>query len=713
MNLNPDDPRLTAYLLDELPPEERASVESEIQGSEALYQDAMELHDTACWLKEELRSEPLLVLDPARAQAVEAAIAAHEMPDVPEPAPSAQSADGPAAGLATVAIAWLRRWWPLVATAGAVGILALIWRPGVGWPRSQPRLAQGIPEAVVLPGVPPAAIVTPSVPTDPSSSLDVPPVSDPANQQPPTNPPVATHPRMDLAMMIRYGMIKGVDAATLELMANARSVPSGPPPTYTVPTDAYRASPWGLRERVPGGTGENPFRLAHEAPLSTFGLDVDTASYSLLRRQLSQRALPAPGSLRLEEMINYFPYAYAEPTDGRPIAVHLEIAGCPWNETHRLLRVGLKARGFAGDRRPTANLVFLVDESGSMQPANKLPLLKQSLRLLVEQLRPEDRVAIVTYADFARVVLRPTSGDSKAAILGALDEIAAGGSTNGGDGLATAYDLAVASFTREGVNRVILCSDGDFNVGLTDGPALDSFIAGRARSGVYLTTLGFGMANYRDDRMERLARHGNGNYAYVDTLNEARKVLGEQLEATLVTVAKDVKVQLEFNPETVHSYRLLGYENRHLAARDFNDDRRDAGDLGAGHTVTAFYEIVPKQAEPGIDPLRYRPASATGHAGELLLFKLRYQEPDAGASSRLDLAVKDGGRTYAQASPDFKFAAAVAAFGMILNESPHRGTATLGAVHELAGEALEPDPWGYRRDFRDLVETARALRPAW
>ncbi len=710
MTLHPDDPRLTAYLLEELPPEERAAVEATIQQSPELYEEAMALHDTARQLADALRQQPLLALDQTRTCQVEAAIAAHTAktaadpgPVPPEPEPALVPPQRECLRM------WLRRWWPALAAVSAVTVLAVAWKP---FQQHQPaKLARSPapaaenPQATTPPSLPPAATVTPVelAPSDPF------PEPAPNNLTGSGSPTAREGGRMDLAMMMRYGLMSPDAYRRLEESVQGNQ----PPPSVVAPHPGPGAPAWYGRAPAQWAPGENSFQAAREVPRSTFSLDVDTASYSILRRHLRQGVLPPPGFLRLEELINYFPYDYAPPTDGRPLAVHLEIAECPWQSAHRLLRVGIKAKTFGDERRPAANLVFLVDVSGSMRPENKLPLLQRALRLLVGELRAEDRVAIVTYADSARVVLPPTSGAEKAVIFAALDRLVAAGSTNGGAGLETAYGLANAHFDRAGVNRVILCSDGDFNVGMTYGPELNRFIAERARSGVYLTTLGFGMDNYRDDRMEQLAHHGNGNYGYVDTIEEARKLLVEQLEATVVTVARDVKVQIEFNPFTVQSYRLLGYENRRLAARDFNDDLRDAGDVGAGHTVTVLYEILPFGLEPGVDPLRYSPTNAEGRAGELLTFKLRYKEANSETSHRLGWSVRDGGRSYAQASTEFKFAAAVAAYGLIVNQSAHRGNATLSAVAELAGEALGADPWGYRREFLDLVAKTRALRPNW
>ena len=460
---------------------------------------------------------------------------------------------------------------------------------------------------------------------------------------------------------------------------------------------------------------DNAFHAVTDEPLSTFSIDVDTASYSNVRRHLDGGSLPPAGAVRIEELINYFDYDYEAPSGRDPFTSHVEVAGCPWNTDHRLARIGLKGWEIPNDERPDSNLVFLIDVSGSMSDDNKLPLLKDALGLLVQQLGSSDRVAIVVYAGAAGLVLQSTAADDERAILEAMDRLKAGGSTHGSAGIHLAYETAAAHFVEGGVNRVILATDGDFNVGTTSQAGLIELVEQKARSGIFLTVLGFGMGNYKDSTLEKLADKGNGNYAYIDTRAEARKVLVEQISGTLVTIAKDVKIQVEFNPAQVGHYRLIGYENRIMAAEDFNDDTKDAGEIGAGHTVTALYEIVPAGVAldvPGVDPLKYqqpgRPTSAAS-SGELLTLKLRYKEPDGDTSSLLTFPVTDRGRSYAQASADFKFAASVAAFGMLLRDSPYKGTATYDAVLELAGEGAVNDSHGYRAEFIQLVKKAQGL----
>jgi Ca-activated chloride channel family protein len=460
---------------------------------------------------------------------------------------------------------------------------------------------------------------------------------------------------------------------------------------------------------------ENPFLDVRQNPLSTFSIDVDTASYANMRRFLNQGALPPKDAVRIEELVNYFKYHYAPPADDAPFAVHAEIAGCPWAPKHRLLRVALKGREIDFNERPASNLVFLIDVSGSMDEPNKLPLLKAALRLLVDRLSENDRIAMVVYAGSSGLALPSTSGDRQAVIAGALEQLQAGGSTNGASGIQLAYEVARQGFIRGGTNRVMLCTDGDFNVGVTDEGALTRLIESEAKSGVFLSVLGFGAGNYKDATMEKLADRGNGNYAYIDGLDEARKVLVEQAGGTLVTIAKDVKLQLEFNPSQVAAYRLVGYENRLLRDEDFNDDAKDAGEIGAGHTVTAFYELVPAGGESPaapVDPLKYQktvePAEAAA-SDEVLTLKLRYKQPDGAQSKLLSSVVQDSGGSYAHTSEDFKFAAAAAAFGLVLRDSQFKGDMNLAAVLELAAASRGADEGGYRAEFLELVKKAQAI----
>jgi Ca-activated chloride channel family protein len=462
---------------------------------------------------------------------------------------------------------------------------------------------------------------------------------------------------------------------------------------------------------------ENPFRRVLDNPLSTFSIDVDTASYANVRRFLNGGRLPPPDAVRIEEFVNYFTYDYEPPFGPEPFATHVEVAGCPWNLDHRLLRIGLKGKEVPQDIRPPSNLVFLLDVSGSMNRPEKLPLLKKSMQMLVEHLTEIDRVAIVVYAGASGLVLPSTSCGDKQTLLDALERLKAGGSTHGSAGIQLAYEVATDNFIKDGVNRVILCTDGDFNVGITDRGQLIRLIEEKAESGVFLSVLGFGAGNLKDSTMEQLADKGNGNYSYIDTLREGEKVLVEQMEGTLVTIAKDVKIQIEFNPAQILAYRLIGYENRMLKKEDFNDDTKDAGEIGAGHTVTALYELITSDRPedvgiPDVDPLKYQKRGGlTSAAGslEILTLKLRYKEPDGDTSKLIEQPVTDSFAEYSQASGDFKFAASVAAFGMILRNSEHKGNATLEMVAELAYEGMGADAEGYRAEFLELVKKADQL----
>jgi Ca-activated chloride channel family protein len=488
--------------------------------------------------------------------------------------------------------------------------------------------------------------------------------------------------------------------------ANANANPSA---RAGVMRDAERTGAEGY-DRIE----ENGFTQVARAPLSTFSIDVDTASYSNTRRFLTQGQLPPADAVRVEEFINYFSYDYPQPQGGQPFSVSAEAADCPWNPQHKLVQIGLQGRRVAAEDLPPSNLVFLIDVSGSMNHPNRLPLVKSSLRLLAEQLSARDRVAMVVYAGSSGLVLPSTPGDRTGEILSAIDQLEAGGSTNGGEGLRLAYRVAQENFRQGGINRVILATDGDFNVGVTSDDELVRLVEERRQGGVSLSVLGYGMGNLKDSRMEKLADKGDGNYAYVDTLAEARKVLGEQMGGTLYTIAKDVKIQVEFNPRRVAGYRLVGYENRLLRDEDFNDDGVDAGEIGAGHTVTALYEIVPagQRVGRGVDPLKYQkggePSTAAG-GGELLTVKLRYKEPEQRDSKLLSTAVVDTRASHRNASDNFKFAAAVAEFGMLLRDSPHKGEATYGHALELARAATGADLRGHRTEFVRLVETARSL----
>ena len=461
---------------------------------------------------------------------------------------------------------------------------------------------------------------------------------------------------------------------------------------------------------------ENPFVRVADDALSTFSLDVDTASYANVRRHLRQGSWPPADAVRIEELLNYFSYDDPAPEGEVPFRSSLDTAQCPWNLEHRLVRVGIKGREIPAEGRPPSNLVFLLDVSGSMDEPNKLPLLKRGMGLLVDALGENDRVTIVVYAGASGLVLPSTSCERKEVLRAALEVLQAGGSTNGGSGIVLAYEQAARNFIPGGNNRVILCTDGDFNVGVSSRGELTRLIEEKAKSGVFLTVLGFGMGNYKDDNLEQLADKGNGNYAYIDDLDEARKVLVREMGSTLVTIAKDVKFQVEFNPAEVAAWRLIGYENRLLRHQDFADDTKDAGELGAGTSVTALYEIIPAgkgDAEPTVTPLKYREPGELSQAagsGELLTLRLRYKPPAGDTSLLSSFPLVDGGLAFDAASTDLRFASAVAAFGMILRGSRLAGTANLDMVLELARDALGADPHGDRAGFVTLVERARELR---
>ena len=645
MKLSIDDPRLTAYALGELDAGERADIARELAQSPELLAEVAAVRRTGEQLHRELASEPCPAFKPEES--------------------AAQIADR--------------------LTASALPELPERPEPprsdpssgGVGWSWLVRLFVYGGATAMIL--FVAAALLLPSLARSKSKSQHV------SRQN-------------DLRQMALEESFRGIPPS---------AVPAAPPGGWTYSphdTEAY------------DHLEDNPFLTVRNNPLSTFSIDVDTASYALVRRFIEQqRTLPPKGAVRIEELINYFTYAYPPPRARQPFSVNVEIAGCPWNAEHRLARIGLKGREITREGAPACNLVFLVDVSGSMNMPHKLPLVKQSLELLVRQLRQQDTVAMVVYAGNSGLVLAPTSGANRSTIIRAIEQLSAGGSTQGSAGIRQAYEEAQQGFIEGGVNRVILCTDGDFNVGVTSQAELVDLIELKAKSGVFLSVLGFGMGNLKDSTLEKLADKGNGNYAFIDTFAEAQKVFGEQLLGTLVTIAKDVKIQVEFNPAHVAGYRLIGYENRLLRAQDFNDDRKDAGEIGAGHTVTALYEIVPAGAEvpaPDVDPLKYQKPTrpARGDASEeLMTLKLRYKEPDGDTSELIEVPVVDAGRAYRRASEDFKFAASVAAFGMILRNSPHKGSASFDSVLELAEEGVGSDRSGYRQEFLKLVEQASQL----
>jgi Ca-activated chloride channel family protein len=494
-------------------------------------------------------------------------------------------------------------------------------------------------------------------------------------------------------------------------MVGRFSAPAAPAPTYQPPLQPVHPGDFNTEgyDRV----NENPFLDVLKNPLSTFSIDVDTASYANVRRFLDNGQLPPADAVRIEEMVNYFSYTYPQPRKGEPFSFTTELTDAPWKAGNKLLLVGLQGVNISTEKLPPANLVFLIDVSGSMDQPTKLPLLVKSFKLLVGQLRPRDRVAIVVYAGQAGLVLPSTPGDEKHKILAALEGLQAGGSTAGGAGIQLAYRVARENFIRGGNNRVILATDGDFNVGASSDAEMEQLIEEKRKEGVFLSVLGYGMGNYKDSRMQKLADRGNGNYAYIDNLLEARKVLVSQFGGTLLTIAKDVKLQVEFNPAKVKSYRLIGYEKRMLRAEDFADDKKDAGELGSGHTVTALYEIVPADGTSATgQDLTYQTTrvkeSAQGSA-ELATIRFRYKKPDGDKSTEQVRKIPSAVTGIGKAGENIRFAAAVAEWGMLLRNSEHKGSANYDQVLELARGARGSDVEGYRAEFIRLVEMARLL----
>lgn len=454
---------------------------------------------------------------------------------------------------------------------------------------------------------------------------------------------------------------------------------------------------------------ENTFKDVINNPLSTFSIDVDKASYSNIRRFLTQNQKPVKDAVRIEEMINYFDYDYPQPKDGNPFSVTIEGSSCPWNENHQIVLVGLKGENLSEKQIPPSNLVFLLDVSGSMEDQNKLPLIKRSFKYLVENLRSVDKVAIVVYAGAAGVVLESTQGNMKETIIASIDKLQAGGSTAGGEGINLAYSIAKQNFIRGGNNRVILATDGDFNIGASSDAEMVRLIEEKRKDGIFLSILGVGMGNYKDSKMEKIADAGNGNYSYIDNLLEAKKVFGTELWGTLYTIAKDVKIQIEFNPSKVKAYRLIGYENRLLNKEDFNDDKKDAGEIGCGHTVTALYEIIPADSEENtssVDPLEYQKQSVVGDGRNMMTVKIRYKKPNGDTSLLITERVSSN---KLNATNNIRFASSVAEFGMILRESEFKGTASFATVYKRAKESSGLDEYGYRADFIKMVELSEML----
>ena len=502
--------------------------------------------------------------------------------------------------------------------------------------------------------------------------------------------------KLEECVVVGYGVKHAVGAASSVQIRGYSSMPSKP--DYS--DESYSK------------ISENGFKRATDSPLSTFSIDVDRASWANVRRFLNMGQRPPKDAVRIEEMVNYFDYSYPEPTDNHPYRVSTEVANCPWQEGHLIMQIGLQAKRVPTDNLPNSNLVFLLDVSGSMSDANKLPLVQSAFRLLVNNLRAKDRVAIVVYAGAAGVVLPSTGGDNKTKILEAIDNLSAGGSTAGGEGIMLAYKIAQENFIKGGNNRIILATDGDFNVGASGDSDMERLVEEKRKSGVYLTCLGFGMGNYKDSKIETLADKGNGNYAYIDNIQEANRMFGKEFGGTLFTVAKDVKLQVEFNPAVVEAYRLIGYENRMLNAEDFKDDAKDAGEMGSGHTVTAIYEIIPRGVKSpfikDVDSLKYQTAKLTKEAkegDEMATVKTRYKLPDSDTSIPFEVAVPFRKGKIGEASESLQFSSSVAMFGMLLRDSEFKGSLTKEQIIKQAKASRGSDGEGYRAEFIRLVES--------
>lgn len=517
---------------------------------------------------------------------------------------------------------------------------------------------------------------------------------------------------LEEVVVVGYGTQRKMD------MTGSVSTLSGIAPGVSISGQQYYSGSYidkGLDREGYDNIKENEFQKVTDHPLSTFSIDVDAASYSNVRRLINEGHLPTPGAVRIEEMINYFSYNYPQPVNDKPFSITTESSPCPWNENHQLVMIGLQGKKIETDKLPPCNLVFLIDVSGSMMQENKLPLVKSSLNLLAEQLRPQDKIAIVVYAGSAGLVLPSTNDKTK--IKEAINSLEAGGSTAGGAGIKLAYQTAQENFLKDGNNRVILCTDGDFNVGASSDDELENLIEQKRSSGVYLTVLGYGTGNYQDSKMQKLADKGNGNHAYIDNISEAKKVLISEFGGTLFTIAKDVKLQVEFNPASVRGYRLIGYENRMLAKEDFNNDKKDAGEMGSNHTVTALYEVIPANApeddnEQGtVDPLRYQSKKQRKHsaslANELMFVKVRYKRPDEDSSNLMEVSVKTNSQI---ASNNMRFASAVATFGMVLRNSTFKGGSNYKMIKTLATSGIENSNDTYKKEFLELVKKAEQLK---
>jgi Ca-activated chloride channel family protein len=707
MNVNLDDPNLTAFALGELSPDEHAKMAQAVADSPEAQSYVAETQQFARMLRTEYEAD--------RQQPVDAiAEKRRRMPLVARMEEERRS--------------WSRYQWGSLAAAlamfaviGAIAITTLqrqvgTWSKPLVDTRKAPAKKRDLPAVEAIPA--------------PTIEMEL-------AQQPAPPPSIASTAQPEFAEERRHA---ARDMAAAGKNRQFALNPSAPPPAIAPKPMQFAGTGAGetrtgeppSRYRDDFNTAsydkveENPFLPAATNPLSTFSIDVDTASYANVRRFINSGSLPPKDAVRVEEMINYFTYDYKEPEGDKPFSIDLDSTACPWEPSHRLVRIGLKGREVANEKRPASNLVFLLDVSGSMMPAERLPLVKQAMRLLVDKLTESDRVAIVIYAGGSGLALKSTPGNEKEKILQALEELQAGGSTNGAEGIELAYRVASDNFIKGGVNRVILATDGDFNIGVTNQGDLIRLIEAKAKTGVFLSVLGVGTDNLKDSMMQKLADKGNGNYAYLDSVDEARKVLVQQINGTLITIAKDVKIQVEFNPARVASYRLIGYEKRLLQKEDFNNDKVDAGEIGAGHTVTALYEVVPAGAGttdpaasvPPVDPLKYQSPSApatakteTTSSPEMVTVKLRHKKPDDDVSELTEKSFTDNGSKFENAAPDLKFAAAVAEFGMLLRDSQYKGKGSFGAVIEWAQEGKGRDAAGYRAGFIEMARKAERLKP--
>jgi len=729
MNINPDDPKWTAYVLGELNDAERAQVEKELESSAVAREVVEEIRLASDLLRHELTQEQTVGLAPEQRRAITSAAA--------PPVEALYERPGGRRPPLQFSRPMLR--WAGLAASLAAGLLIVAT---LSVPSLRSRRATPVPQETAVPARETqreesaskekdkinlaalsrdkleAARKTSEAAGAVRESLQVQQWQQQGQQGQQAGQPLQQRAQAGLSLPAETAGPQPIPLRAQSFAENkVLTLPAGTPgPPTAVGALADRANRPPLNTETYDFISDNPFVRVTQDPLATFSVDVDTASYANIRRFLSMNQLPPKDSVRIEEMINYFSYDYTSSTGRQPIAAYTEVAAAPWNPQHRLVRIGIKGKDINVAKRPPSNLVFLVDVSGSMATPEKLPMLKSAMKLMVEKLGEGDHVAIVTYAGASGVHLRSTSGDKKEVINSAIDSLNSGGSTNGGAGILLAYETATSNFIRGGTNRVILATDGDFNVGITSQGDLIRLIEEKAKNGVFLSVLGFGMGNYKDSTLEKLADEGNGNYAYIDTMNEARKVLVEEMSGTLLTVAKDVKIQVEFNPAEVNAYRLIGYENRTLRHQDFNDDKKDAGDMGAGQTVTALFEVVPRGVEieiSAVDQLKYQErALDTRRAanGEILNVRIRYKDPDGNTSQLMETPVIDRRTAFNNASTDFRFAAAVASFGMVLRDSPHKGQSTMDSVIEIAEKSRGVDKNGYRDEFVQLVRKARALK---